>query len=48
MSILSVTPVALGQEGETIKEIKKRGTLRAGVLDYPPFMIQDKKTNEWT
>lgn len=38
---------ARAQTGGTLAEIKKRGTLRVGVTQAPPWYSKDPKTGEW-
>ncbi len=38
---------ARAQAGGTLAEIKKRGTLRVGVTQAPPWYSKDPKTGEW-
>lgn len=44
---LTVPGFALAQAGGTLAEIKKRGTLRVGVTQAPPWYSKDPKTGEW-
>ncbi len=37
----------LAQSGATLAEIKKRGSLRVGVTQAPPWYSKDPKTGEW-
>jgi polar amino acid transport system substrate-binding protein len=46
-SALLGTPFAAAAQS-TIEEAKKRGTLRVGVTQAPPWYSKDPKTNEWT
>jgi polar amino acid transport system substrate-binding protein len=41
-------PRAHAQSGNTLDEIKKRGTLRVGVTQAPPWYSKDPKSGQWT
>jgi polar amino acid transport system substrate-binding protein len=45
-AIFSYLPLAAHAEG-TLEEAKKRGTLRVGVTQAPPWFSKDPKTGEW-
>ncbi len=44
---LLVGPVAAQQAG-TLEEVKKRGALRIGVTQAPPWFSKDARTGAWT
>ncbi|MCW0232092.1 MAG: transporter substrate-binding domain-containing protein [Ferrovibrio sp.] len=44
---LTVAGSARAQAGGTLAEIKKRGSLRVGVTQAPPWYSKDPKTGEW-
>ncbi len=46
-SALALLPFVARAEG-TLDEIKKRGTIRLGVTQAPPWYSKDPKTGEWT
>jgi polar amino acid transport system substrate-binding protein len=46
-SALALLPMVARAEG-TLEEIKKRGTIRVGVTQAPPWYSKDPKTGEWT
>ena len=46
-SALAMVPLVARAEG-TLDEIKKRGTIRLGVTQAPPWYSKDPKTGEWT
>lgn len=45
--LLALPFVARAAEG-TLEEVKKRGTLRVGVTQAPPWFSKDPKTGQWT
>ena len=46
-SAVLALPLAARADG-TLDEIKKRGTLRVGVTQAPPWFSKDPKTGDWT
>jgi polar amino acid transport system substrate-binding protein len=46
-AVLSLPPLAARAEG-TLEEVKKRGALRVGVTQAPPWYSKDPKTGRWS
>lgn len=46
--VLFALPSAFAQAGGTLAEAKKRGTLRVGVTQAPPWYSKDPKSGEWS
>lgn len=44
---LALPRLALAQAGGTLAEVKKRGSLRVGVTQAPPWFSKDPKSGEW-
>lgn len=45
---LALPMAALAQTGNTLEEVKKRGTLRLGVTQAPPWYSKDPRSGQWT
>jgi len=46
---LSLPGPSAAQQGEsTWEQIKRTGTVRMGVFDYPPYYVRDRATGEWS
>ena len=49
LAAATFAPAAWSQAADsTLAEIKKRGTLRVGVTQAPPWYSKDPKSGDWT